>query len=154
MSQYLSLTHMPKPHPLVCVPRIGHPTCYSVNDLALGSPAAEGGTPMGLHFSLFPQFLLIGWSTVSIKLPFYHCSLPYPHPPGLSSVLRPRVYLGPGEGITRSLLWLLPLSPVPSHFSTCSKTWTYMDKMCPHYFKSCKKSLTGKVKFQILNILE
>lgn len=50
---------MPKPPPLVTVPGIGHPTCYSVNDLALGSPAAEVEHLWGFISPLFLSFSLI-----------------------------------------------------------------------------------------------
>ena len=138
------------------LPRDWPPYLLLCEWLGPGLPSCWGGTPMGLHFSSFPQFLPHCWSTMSIKLPFLHnYSLPYPHPPGLSSVLRPRVCLGLGESYL-TCFGCSPLSPVPSHTSPhAQKHGHTCGQDVLHCFKPCKEiSYRKGPNFKMLNILE
>lgn len=148
---------MPKP-PLVTFPGIGHPTCYSVNDLALGSPAAEVEHLWGFISPLFLSFsLIVDQQCPSSSLSLHCYSLPYPHPPGFSFVLRPRVCLGPGESYL-TCFGCSSLSPVPSHTYPLAQKHTHTcGQDALHCFKPCKDisiSYRKGPNSKIFNILE
>ena len=131
LSQTPSTTRLPREQP---------PTPYSVNDLALGSPAAAANTA-GASFLLFSSS-----SPSSLINSVHQTPFLYSAPILASFILRPSVC--PARVSCLGCSRRSGLSPVPSHTSPRAQKHTHTcGQDVPHRFKPCKEiSLTRRVQ--------